>query len=213
MCVHNNLRFAGQYFDNETATHYNINRDYNPITGRYIQSDPIGLDGGFSTFAYVNGNPVMLVDLEGLTGMTEEEERQEVIREQTQAILNDDAKGTDGHSPVPKTYKDKLSYLYNQNKVIYEPEGCRVMSRGQPCQNAYGTADISSGTIRVTTFVWSNFSGYVEQAVRHVIIHELRHIMTNCRFHIYHGETCTSGNENKWGFDNVLSNMGQGYYK
>ena len=61
-----NLRFAGQYYDNETGTHYNINRDYNPVTGRYIQSDPIGLDGGFSTFAYVNGNPVMLVDLEGL---------------------------------------------------------------------------------------------------------------------------------------------------
>jgi len=67
-----NLRFAGQYFDNETGTHYNINRDYNPVTGRYIQSDPIGLDGGFSTFVYVNGNPVMLVDLEGLFGGTAE---------------------------------------------------------------------------------------------------------------------------------------------
>ena len=61
------LRFAGQYYDHETGTHYNINRDYNPVTGRYIQPDPIGLDGGFSTFAYVNGNPVMFVDLEGLT--------------------------------------------------------------------------------------------------------------------------------------------------
>ncbi len=56
-----------------TGTHYNINRDYNPITGRYIQSDPIGLDGGFSTFAYVNGNPVMVVDLEGLFGGSDEE--------------------------------------------------------------------------------------------------------------------------------------------
>jgi RHS repeat-associated protein len=64
-----NLRFSGQYFDNETSIHYNINRDYNPVTGRYIQSDPIGLDGGFSTFAYVNGNPIMLVDLEGLFGL------------------------------------------------------------------------------------------------------------------------------------------------
>jgi RHS repeat-associated protein len=63
-----NLRFSGQYFDSETETHYNINRDYNPIIGRYIQSDPIGLDGGFSTFAYVNGNPIMFVDLEGLFG-------------------------------------------------------------------------------------------------------------------------------------------------
>ena len=37
-----NQRFPGQYFDAETATHYNYFRDYNPNTGRYQQSDPIG---------------------------------------------------------------------------------------------------------------------------------------------------------------------------
>jgi RHS repeat-associated protein len=45
-----NLRFAGQYYDNETKTHYNINRDYNPKTGRYIESDPIGFDGGVNSY-------------------------------------------------------------------------------------------------------------------------------------------------------------------
>jgi len=60
-----NLRFPGQYFDSETQTHYNINRDYNPVTGRYIQSDPIGFDGGYNTFGYVNGNPILFKDLEG----------------------------------------------------------------------------------------------------------------------------------------------------
>jgi RHS repeat-associated protein len=64
-----NLRFAGQYYDKERGTHYNINRDYSPVTGRYIQSDPIGLDGGFSTFAYVSGNPVMRIDVNGLVDM------------------------------------------------------------------------------------------------------------------------------------------------
>ncbi len=44
------LRFAGQYFDVETSTHYNINRDYNPKTGRYIESDPIGFDGGVNSY-------------------------------------------------------------------------------------------------------------------------------------------------------------------
>jgi len=50
----------------ETAHHYNINRDYNPVTGRYVQSDPIGFDGGYNTFGYVNANPLLNVDLEGL---------------------------------------------------------------------------------------------------------------------------------------------------
>ena len=61
-----NLRFPGQYFDKETNKHYNINRDYDPVTGRYIQSDPIGFDGGINIYLYVGANPVVRVDESGL---------------------------------------------------------------------------------------------------------------------------------------------------
>jgi RHS repeat-associated protein len=57
-----NLRFPGQYFDQETGLNYNYFRDYNPKTGRYVQSDPIGLGGGMNTYGYANNNAVNIVD-------------------------------------------------------------------------------------------------------------------------------------------------------
>ncbi|MGI9303460.1 MAG: RHS repeat-associated core domain-containing protein, partial [Gammaproteobacteria bacterium] len=62
----NPLRFAGQYFDEETGLRYNYFRDYNPATGRYIQSDPIGLWGGLNTYAYASANPTRFSDSRGL---------------------------------------------------------------------------------------------------------------------------------------------------
>ena len=60
-----NLRFPGQYFDSETGVHYNFQRDFNVSSGRYIQSDSIGLKGGVNLFGYVNGNPLLLIDSTG----------------------------------------------------------------------------------------------------------------------------------------------------
>jgi RHS repeat-associated protein len=46
--------------------YYNRYRDYDTVTGRYIQADPIGLDGDANPYAYAMGNPLRYVDPVGL---------------------------------------------------------------------------------------------------------------------------------------------------
>jgi RHS repeat-associated protein len=61
-----NLGFPGQYYDAETSAWNNGFRDYKSALGRYVESDPIGLDGGINTYAYVSDDPLIHTDLMGL---------------------------------------------------------------------------------------------------------------------------------------------------
>jgi RHS repeat-associated protein len=87
--VQNNLRFPGQYYDQETGLHYNWNRFYDPGVGRYITTDPFGLVSNIKKsennlslkcntsnsghdvkinhlYVYVLSNPINMIDTEGL---------------------------------------------------------------------------------------------------------------------------------------------------
>jgi RHS repeat-associated protein len=59
------LRFPGQYADDETGLHYNHHRYYDPVTGRYLTPDPLGLTPAPNPHAYVP-NPMLLADPLGL---------------------------------------------------------------------------------------------------------------------------------------------------
>ena len=61
----NNLRFPGQYLNQETDLYYNYFRDYDPSTGRYIESDPIGLEGGMNRYVYTQQHPTVWTDPTG----------------------------------------------------------------------------------------------------------------------------------------------------
>ena len=51
---------------NVKRPHYNYFRDYDPATGRYVESDPIGLAGGLNTYAYFRNSPIDRYDPQGL---------------------------------------------------------------------------------------------------------------------------------------------------
>ena len=61
-----NLRFPGQYKDEESGLFYNWNRYYDPNIGRYITSDPLGLEVGINTFGYSFQNSLRYADPDGL---------------------------------------------------------------------------------------------------------------------------------------------------
>ncbi len=62
------LRMAGQYADDELGLFYNYYRFYDPNMGRYIENDPIGLEGGLNVYGYVGGSPLHKIDPTGEFG-------------------------------------------------------------------------------------------------------------------------------------------------
>jgi RHS repeat-associated protein len=63
--VEMNLRLPGQQLHAETGLHQNWMRDYDPMVGRYLQPDPIGLEGGPNVYGYVGSDPLNYVDPRG----------------------------------------------------------------------------------------------------------------------------------------------------
>ena len=64
--VYQPYRLPGQQHDEESGLYYNRHRYYDPLQGRYITQDPIGLEGGWSLYAYPL-NPVNGIDPLGLS--------------------------------------------------------------------------------------------------------------------------------------------------
>jgi len=60
------MRFPGQRSDTYSGLSYNFWRNYETSSSRYTQSDPIGLNGGLATYAYVGASPLVSFDFYGL---------------------------------------------------------------------------------------------------------------------------------------------------
>jgi RHS repeat-associated protein len=174
-----NLRFPGQYFDAATGQFYNHNRYYNPELGRYMEADPIGLEGGLNPYAYAGSNPVMNVDA---TGLTFQELSEDALRHSSASLLDNalwrqqlknidimiNGRGlTSGEINMSKSvFGDKIDYslpkVYNR-QFLNNPTQSRAMAPDGNIyypQNKYH-ADFSTQTLNV----------------RATFIHEMTHVM------------------------------------
>lgn len=123
-----NLRFPGQYYDVETELHYNYFRDYDPEIGRYVESDPIGLNGGLNTYGYVEGNPINFIDPYGLakpdlgSGVESHNGGKEHVHwgdksDPRKNAINKDGSIRHGKEP-PQQIKNKINNKFNWNLKI-----------------------------------------------------------------------------------------------
>jgi RHS repeat-associated protein len=78
--LHFNLRYPGQYYDEETGWRFNGFRYYDPDTGRFLEPDPIGLRGGLNQYAYP-ANPLRDLDRDGLSRDCRAAESEEARRQ------------------------------------------------------------------------------------------------------------------------------------
>ena len=131
-----NLRLPGQYFDGETDAHYNLHRDYDALTGRYLTSDPIALAGGINTYTYATNDPLEFIDPYGLK-----------VYVQSHTVLNAGGPNNFGHLSILLIPDDQQAFanksgfmLGNSTSGIAENKWYRVISAGPtptfPSQNS-----------------------------------------------------------------------------
>jgi len=119
------LRFPGQFFDRETFLHYNYLRDcYDPATGRYCQSDPVGLVGGLNPYLYVRNYPLELADPTGLL-----------------------------YPELEKLLKDSVNQIMNRMMGTPAGPITGMAIGQQICENRFGTIRDPDGTCRGECFL------------------------------------------------------------
>jgi RHS repeat-associated protein len=67
--INADFRYAGMYYHEASKLYLTLYRAYDPATTRWVSRDPIEEEGGINLYAYVDGNPVSLVDTTGNFGI------------------------------------------------------------------------------------------------------------------------------------------------
>ncbi|MFZ7284081.1 HNH/endonuclease VII fold putative polymorphic toxin, partial [Avibacterium avium] len=134
------MLFAGQWLDEESGLAYNRFRYYDPESGNYISSDPIGLAGGETPYGYVH-NPMGAIDPFGLTSYTPPSKKSSYFATSRKEALNKakrDAGIPRTQNPSKVTREDLLGYDKFGNKVPVMENGKVVQTRNYHFTNNSG---------------------------------------------------------------------------
>ncbi|MFE6775245.1 putative T7SS-secreted protein [Streptomyces sp. NPDC057702] len=146
------LRFPGQYFDPESALHYNVLRYYDPGTARYLSPDPLGLTPAPNPVTYVD-NPHTWIDPLGLAPYFHNQMKDELAAELDEAErfgVKPIAVGGSGFDDIVNSGTIKWA-VTEQGDLVIMPKLVNgvelkhpVLTGGRPVQAA-GEADIAGG--------------------------------------------------------------------
>ncbi|ECC9296315.1 RHS repeat-associated core domain-containing protein, partial [Salmonella enterica subsp. salamae] len=140
------IRLPGQQYDEETGLYYNRHRYYDPLQGRYITQDPIGLRGGWNFYVYTS-NPIIEIDPLGLAGW---DSLGSYINQPgyKSKVTNVAPEGADTTKPV-SLRPDGYPWGYgcgDESTDKFVPDGLYGVSFMQACRNhdiCYGTSGSS----------------------------------------------------------------------
>jgi RHS repeat-associated protein len=158
--VSNWVRFIGQWENVETDYFYNYFRDYDPTLGRYLQSDPIGLNAGVNTYTYVLNDPINGIDPFGLYVVYGSNVSKENISN-INALL--EILGS-----IDPNVKSLISDLKNHHKKIIITTNLNEVTKVKNEDDCNISINLNLNTLRK----WSANSGYT---LLNVTVHELQH--------------------------------------
>ena len=128
------LWFPGQRYDAASGLNYNYFRDYEAATGRYIESDPIGLAGGVSTYGYVHANALARTDQYGLQDSFDRRNRPPALPSAA------------GVLSYYASEMKRVGLLEPADDVFHCVAACKAVKNGSPVNTVRAIMDLKEGT-------------------------------------------------------------------